>query len=223
MPSATRVLRPMPPVSMRRHRPPGKRTGAYRQSRVTPGTSSTIALRAPIRRLKSVDLPTLGRPTIATTGSLPGRAGAFAIFADDDIISQTHFGQSLRILRPARIDANEEFKKNSATEQALQLLARLLADLFQHAAVLADQNPLVRIALGMDRRRNHDQIFLFFLGKLVDGHRDTVGNLFAREQKDFLADDLGREKTLRLVGVLAFGEILRPVGKPAFDNIQNDI
>src|SRR4051794_12291438 len=30
--------------------------------------SSTMALRWPIKRLKSVDLPTLGRPTMATTG-----------------------------------------------------------------------------------------------------------------------------------------------------------
>ena len=41
---------------------------AYRRSRVTPGVSSTIATRLPIKRLKSVDLPTLGRPTTATSG-----------------------------------------------------------------------------------------------------------------------------------------------------------
>jgi len=38
------------------------------RSRVVPGTSSTMARRSPMRRLKSVDLPTFGRPTIATTG-----------------------------------------------------------------------------------------------------------------------------------------------------------
>src|SRR6266550_5301562 len=32
--------------------------------------SSTIAIRSPAKRLKSVDLPTLGRPTMATTGRL---------------------------------------------------------------------------------------------------------------------------------------------------------
>src|SRR5262249_37242122 len=41
-------------------------------SRVTPGSSSTSARRAPAYRLKSVDLPTLGRPTIATIGSGDG-------------------------------------------------------------------------------------------------------------------------------------------------------
>src|SRR5260221_13839105 len=37
------------------------------RSRVVPGRSSTIATRSPTRRLKSVDLPTFGRPTMATT------------------------------------------------------------------------------------------------------------------------------------------------------------
>jgi hypothetical protein len=41
------------------------------RSRVTPGTSWTTAARRPRNRLTSVDLPTLGRPTIATTGSGP--------------------------------------------------------------------------------------------------------------------------------------------------------
>src|SRR5713226_5653984 len=38
------------------------------RSRVVPGMSSTIAWRCPTRRLNSVDLPTFGRPTMATTG-----------------------------------------------------------------------------------------------------------------------------------------------------------
>src|ERR1700710_2336311 len=41
------------------------------RSRVTPGTSCTTASRRPSTRLTRVDLPTLGRPTIATTGSGP--------------------------------------------------------------------------------------------------------------------------------------------------------
>jgi len=36
-----------------------------RRSRVTPGRSSTNATRRPTRRLNKVDLPTLGRPTMA--------------------------------------------------------------------------------------------------------------------------------------------------------------
>src|SRR5260370_13955075 len=40
----------------------------YSRSRVRPDCGSTIALRQPRTRLKSVDLPTLGRPTMATIG-----------------------------------------------------------------------------------------------------------------------------------------------------------
>jgi hypothetical protein len=37
---------------------------------VMPGSSPTMARRDPMRRLKRVDLPTLGRPTIAITGAV---------------------------------------------------------------------------------------------------------------------------------------------------------
>src|SRR5579864_6819084 len=39
------------------------------RSRVIPGSSVTIDRRVPVSRLKIVDLPTLGRPTITTEGS----------------------------------------------------------------------------------------------------------------------------------------------------------
>src|SRR5437867_2838572 len=57
-----------PPVSTRVNSRPFQSPVAYTRSRVVPGTSSTIAIRSPANRLKSVDLPTLGRPTMATTG-----------------------------------------------------------------------------------------------------------------------------------------------------------
>src|SRR5579862_7802348 len=39
------------------------------RSRVIPGSFVTIERRVPVRRLKRVDLPTLGRPTITMDGS----------------------------------------------------------------------------------------------------------------------------------------------------------
>src|SRR5580658_3524141 len=39
------------------------------RSRVMPGSSVTIERRVPVRRLKSVDFPTFGRPTITMDGS----------------------------------------------------------------------------------------------------------------------------------------------------------
>mmetsp|Transcript_36735 Transcript_36735/g.90714 ORF Transcript_36735/g.90714 Transcript_36735/m.90714 type:complete len:411 (+) Transcript_36735:593-1825(+) len=59
-----------PPVStiMNSVSPQNART--YMRSRVTPGWSYTMARFVPVRRLKSADFPTLGRPTMATRGSL---------------------------------------------------------------------------------------------------------------------------------------------------------
>ena len=37
-----------------------------------PGSSVTMARRVPVRRLNSVDLPTLGRPTMTSDGSFGG-------------------------------------------------------------------------------------------------------------------------------------------------------
>src|SRR2546430_2308057 len=45
------------------------------RSRVTPGMSWTMLIRFPTRALSRLDLPTLGRPTIAMTGSLEGAWG----------------------------------------------------------------------------------------------------------------------------------------------------
>ncbi len=57
-----------PPVSTTVYVLPKALVSAYLRSRVTPGSSCTMAMRARASRLKSVDLPTLGRPTIATMG-----------------------------------------------------------------------------------------------------------------------------------------------------------
>src|SRR5882762_1255760 len=42
------------------------------RSRVMPGSLVTMARRVPVKRLKSVDLPTLGRPTITSDGRSSG-------------------------------------------------------------------------------------------------------------------------------------------------------
>src|SRR4051812_738006 len=59
-----------PPVSTSRNSRPFQSASRIFRSRVTPGRSSTIASRRPTIRLTNVDLPTLGRPTTATRGSV---------------------------------------------------------------------------------------------------------------------------------------------------------
>ena len=43
--------------------------GAERRSRVTPGSSCTMAMRLPAILLKMADFPTLGLPTMAMVGT----------------------------------------------------------------------------------------------------------------------------------------------------------
>ena len=59
-----------PAVSTSVTRRPRSIASASLRSRVTPGVSDTRAERRPARRLNRVDLPTLGRPAMTTTGSM---------------------------------------------------------------------------------------------------------------------------------------------------------
>ena len=54
-----------PAVSISLNSRAASRPWPSRRSRVTPGLSSTMACLRPVKRLNSVDFPTLGRPTIA--------------------------------------------------------------------------------------------------------------------------------------------------------------
>src|SRR6185312_3656833 len=67
MPSRSPVR---PPVSTTTNSRAPLRYTPYWRSRVSPGRSCTSASRVRVSTLKSVDLPTLGRPTSATTGSI---------------------------------------------------------------------------------------------------------------------------------------------------------
>src|SRR5437762_807156 len=58
----------MPPVSTMVKAIPRQSESPKSRSRVVPGISDVTDLRSPISRLKSVDLPTFGRPTSATIG-----------------------------------------------------------------------------------------------------------------------------------------------------------
>src|SRR5690606_39383009 len=60
----------MPPLSWTMNLLSSKRRSPYWRSRVRPGMSATSASRLLVRRLNNVDLPTLGRPTRAITGTM---------------------------------------------------------------------------------------------------------------------------------------------------------
>ena len=60
----------IPPVSISENCLSSHVISAYKRSLVTPGVSCTIAIFCPASALNKVDLPTFGRPTIATIGLL---------------------------------------------------------------------------------------------------------------------------------------------------------
>src|SRR6516165_11417300 len=63
-----------PPVSMTTYGTGPSLPKPYWRSRVSPGTSATMASRVPVSTLNSVDLPTFGRPTSAMTGNMAAPA-----------------------------------------------------------------------------------------------------------------------------------------------------
>ena len=68
---------PMPPVSTSSKKRSPTWTSVETRSRVTPAVGSTMAMRRPASQLNSDDLPTLGRPTMATTGTVTSRTSVF--------------------------------------------------------------------------------------------------------------------------------------------------
>src|SRR6516165_4380658 len=63
-----------PPVSMTTYGTGPTLPKPYWRSRVSPGTSATMASRVPVSTLNRVDLPTFGRPTSAMTGNMAAAA-----------------------------------------------------------------------------------------------------------------------------------------------------
>src|SRR5262249_5467441 len=178
-----------PPVSTHRNVRPACVARATRRSRVTPGASSTIARRAPTMRLNSADLPTFGRPTIATTGS----SGATVSTRPAIPPSEPQLAEPSRVLAPARLHPHEQLGKDTAPEQRLERLARVAADLAQPLSLAADHDGLVARPLDQDGDGDHDQpLRRPLLEALGDGRR-AVRHLVPGGEEDLLADQLLRE------------------------------
>src|SRR5262245_39821484 len=88
-----------PPVSTSQNLRPFHSAGAKCRSRVTPGCASTIAWRRPMMRLNSVDLPTFGRPMIATVGTVIAGSGSHPEgFSCGDFLTHQRIGEVIREL-----------------------------------------------------------------------------------------------------------------------------
>src|SRR4029453_616473 len=138
-PGAGGPPRTKPPVSTQTKARPACSARATTRSRVTPGASSTMARRARTMRLKSIDLPTFGRPTTTTTGNARRVASTRAAIAR----LQPELGQASGIPRPARLHADEQLEEDARSEQRLEPLARPRADVAQPFPLGPDDDPLV--------------------------------------------------------------------------------
>src|SRR5690554_4440239 len=97
--------------------------------------SSTIAMRLPASRLKSVLFPTLGRPTIATMGSAwaaPAGSGCCSLRSVRlRAISAglpREAAHLVRVARPVLFDLHEEAQEDLLPEELLDLEAGVGAD-----------------------------------------------------------------------------------------------
>ena len=120
------VLDPLPLLALaaqaRRCRPagtcgPSRSSTVSIESRVVPGTSETIVRSAPISALKSDDLPTFGRPRIATRiASSPTRRPRLAAVLEprDDLVEQVagavavHARERDRVAEPEPVELERE-------------------------------------------------------------------------------------------------------------------
>ena len=106
----------MPAVSMKRKRVPLITQVSSMMSRVVPAMSETIALSSPTRALRSVDLPALGAPRIAT--------------GTPDFMALPDLKESAReVTRPSNLSIrarNLVRSANSTSSSHLSLLPRVL-------------------------------------------------------------------------------------------------
>src|SRR5699024_9150732 len=75
----------MPPVSIILNTDDNHSASRYIRSRVIPGLSSTMETRSPIKRLKIVDFPTFGLPTIATVALFTKGPSFLRISCDNNL------------------------------------------------------------------------------------------------------------------------------------------
>src|SRR5437879_245010 len=158
------------------------------RSRVVPAIELTIARPRPARRLNSVDLPTLARPTSTTVGS-PSAAAASSFSrwsADLELraISEAQLLELARVAGPAAFDPHPQFQKDAPSEDLLEFDTRGSADFFELQTARANHHSFVRLAFHDHQRRDSREVALRFLGELFDHDRGRERNLLAHREEN---------------------------------------
>src|SRR5215467_14319585 len=100
---------------------------------------------------------------------------------------------------PVRFHLHPEVQEDLAPEQLLHLGPRPGADLLQHPSAPADDDPLLGVALDVDRRRDVDDVGAVPGLDVVDHHGHRVRDLLRQQLEHLLPDQLRDRKRLGLV------------------------
>src|SRR2546428_9608032 len=116
--------------------------------------------------------------------------------------TDANLAEQVVILAPFGAHAHVQIQKHLRAEEALQLFARGGPDLFDHLAGPSDHDRLLRLAINDDRavEAQDSLAALHRLLEAIDDHGARERNLSVRELQQLLADDLGGEEALGLIG-----------------------
>ena len=116
---------------------------------------------------------------------------------------------------PLFLNFYEEFEEDTGSKQPFDFLTGGGSDSLEHLTLLADEDGLLALSFAVDCGSDFGYrelaVFSLFRGGrffvFFDDDSGGVGNLLAGEEQDLLADELGDEETLRLVGELVFWKV----------------
>src|SRR6266851_3648771 len=146
------LSRSSPAVSTTVNSRPRQSATPYNRSRVRPDCGSTMAFRQPRMRLNRVDLPTLGRPTMATMGRGTGQLDRFC---PDDLQRLRPEGPAVLVGHEAVcVDRLAVFDRNDQVDVArpgpLGVESRRLRGVVGMAVVVPDDVQPVGVGLALD-------------------------------------------------------------------------
>ena len=129
------------------------------------------------------------------------------------VVVQPPASVALGVVDPVFADFDVEAQVDALFQDGFQLLAGGGADRLDHAAALAQHDPLLAVALDIDHLRDaHAAVLERFPGLGLHGH--AVGQLLAQPQEQLFARDLRRHQPHRHVGELVLGIEPRPRRHP---------
>src|SRR5680860_911552 len=126
---------------------------------------------------------------------------------------------------PVALHADAGLEVDADTEQRLELAPGLGAGGLEHGAATPDDDALLRLPLDAHGRPQAQEIGACVRFVVVDlaVHRDRMGQLVAGDGDELLAQDLGREHGLGLVGDHAFRVVGRALGEPGLELVDEGI